>query len=107
MLRSQIVAIAAHYLGVAESDVELANSRAAVRDDPTRSVGFAELAYRAYYEPQQLPPACPRRWRPPRASPRRRRSTGPTPPTPAPARSTWKPGRSSCCATSSAKTWAR
>ncbi|EUA22993.1 molybdopterin-binding domain of aldehyde dehydrogenase family protein [Mycobacterium xenopi 3993] len=56
MLRSQIVAIAAHYLGVAESDVELANSRAAVRDDPTRSVGFAELAYRAYYEPQQLPP---------------------------------------------------
>ncbi|EUA16682.1 molybdopterin-binding domain of aldehyde dehydrogenase family protein [Mycobacterium xenopi 3993] len=76
MLRSQIVAIAAHYLGVAESDVELANSRAAVRDDPTRSVGFAELAYRAYYEPQQLPPGMSASLEAPRASPRRRRSTG-------------------------------
>lgn len=56
ILRSQIVAIAAHYLGVTESDVELANSRAVARDDPAKSVSFADLAYRAYYEPQQLPP---------------------------------------------------
>jgi carbon-monoxide dehydrogenase large subunit len=55
-LRGQIAAIAAHYLGVAESDVELANSRAVARDDPDKSVSFADLAYRAYYEPQQLPP---------------------------------------------------
>lgn len=53
MLRKQIVAIAAHYLGVAESDVELANSRASAGE---RSVSFADLAYRTYYEPQQLPP---------------------------------------------------
>ncbi|MGH3960182.1 xanthine dehydrogenase family protein molybdopterin-binding subunit [Mycobacterium sp.] len=56
MLREQVVAMAAHYLGVAESDVELANSRAIVRDDPAKSVSFGDLAYRAYYEPQQLPP---------------------------------------------------
>jgi carbon-monoxide dehydrogenase large subunit len=55
-LRGQIAAIAAHYLSVAESDVELANSRAVARDDPDKSVSFADLAYRAYYEPQQLPP---------------------------------------------------
>ncbi|MGH3637370.1 MAG: xanthine dehydrogenase family protein molybdopterin-binding subunit, partial [Mycobacterium sp.] len=36
MLREQVVAMAAHYLGVAESDVELANSRAIVRDDPAK-----------------------------------------------------------------------
>lgn len=53
MLRQQIVAIAAHYLGVAESDVELANSRASAGE---KSVSFADLAYRTYYEPQQLPP---------------------------------------------------
>jgi aerobic carbon-monoxide dehydrogenase large subunit len=51
MLRKQVVAMAAHRLGVAESDVELANSRASVRDDPSKSVSFADLAYRAYYEP--------------------------------------------------------
>lgn len=56
MLRNQIVAVAAHYLGVAEADVELANSRAVARDDPHKGVSFADLAYRVYYEPQQLPP---------------------------------------------------
>jgi aerobic carbon-monoxide dehydrogenase large subunit len=60
MLRKQVVAMAAHRLGVAESDVELANSRANVRDDAAgqsgKSVSFGDLAYRAYYEPQQLPP---------------------------------------------------
>ncbi|GBE63561.1 xanthine dehydrogenase [Mycobacterium sp. MFM001] len=53
MLRNQLVAIAAHYLGVAETDVVLANSHAAAGE---KSVSFAQLAYRAYYEPQQLPP---------------------------------------------------
>ena len=56
MLRKQIVAMAAHRLEVDEADVELANSRASVRDDPEKSVSFADIAYRSYYEPQQLPP---------------------------------------------------
>jgi aerobic carbon-monoxide dehydrogenase large subunit len=58
MLRKQVVTIAAHYLGVAESEVELANSCANVRDDAGqsgKSVSFSDLAYRAHYEPQQLP----------------------------------------------------
>ncbi|MGO9103619.1 MAG: xanthine dehydrogenase family protein molybdopterin-binding subunit [Mycobacterium sp.] len=56
MLRKQIVAIAAHYLGAEESQIELAGSRASVREDSSKSVSFADLAYRAYYEPQHLPP---------------------------------------------------
>jgi aerobic carbon-monoxide dehydrogenase large subunit len=59
-LRTQIVAMAAHRLGVDESEIELAGSRAFVRNDPAgdsqKSVTFAEIAYRAHYEPQQLPP---------------------------------------------------
>ena len=56
MLRKQLVAMAAHRLGVDESEIELANSKAVVREDPSKSVSFADIAYRAYYEPQQLPP---------------------------------------------------
>ncbi|HEV7850913.1 MAG TPA: xanthine dehydrogenase family protein molybdopterin-binding subunit [Mycobacterium sp.] len=56
ILRKQIVAMAAHRLGVDESDIELANSRAGVRDDPEKGVSFADLAFRSYYEPSQLPP---------------------------------------------------
>jgi aerobic carbon-monoxide dehydrogenase large subunit len=56
MLRKQIVAMAAHRLGVEESDIELAGSRATARTDSSKSVTFADLAYRAHYEPQQLPP---------------------------------------------------
>jgi carbon-monoxide dehydrogenase large subunit len=59
MLRKQLVAMAAHRLGVEESGIELANSKAFVRNDPagdSRSVTFADIAYRSYYEPQQLPP---------------------------------------------------
>ncbi|MBV9089883.1 MAG: xanthine dehydrogenase family protein molybdopterin-binding subunit [Mycobacteriaceae bacterium] len=55
-LRTRIVAMAAHRLDVAESEIVLAGSRASVRDDPSKSVSFADLAYRAHYEPQQLPP---------------------------------------------------
>ncbi|WP_431233881.1 xanthine dehydrogenase family protein molybdopterin-binding subunit [Mycolicibacterium psychrotolerans] len=56
ILRGQLVAMAAHVLGVGETDIELANSRASVREDPSRSVSFADLAYRSYYEPHQLAP---------------------------------------------------
>jgi carbon-monoxide dehydrogenase large subunit len=48
--------MAARYLGVEESDVELAGSRATATSSPDKSVSFADLAYRAYYEPQQLGP---------------------------------------------------
>ena len=54
ILRKQIVAMAAQRLGVEESDIELADSRASVRDDPEKSVSFADIAYRSYYEPAQL-----------------------------------------------------
>ena len=56
MLRRQLVAMAAHRLGVEESEIELAGSRAFVRNDASKCVSFADLAYRAHYEPQQLPP---------------------------------------------------
>ncbi|MBE1549998.1 carbon-monoxide dehydrogenase large subunit [Mycobacterium sp. OAS707] len=56
MLRKQIVAMAAHRLGAEEADIELSESKAVVRDDPSKSVTFADIAYRSYYEPQQLPP---------------------------------------------------
>ncbi|MCP2624206.1 xanthine dehydrogenase family protein molybdopterin-binding subunit [Mycolicibacterium smegmatis] len=56
MLRNQIVAMAAAWLGVEEPEIELGGSKATVRSDPDKSVTFGQLAYRAYYEPQQLPP---------------------------------------------------
>ena len=56
MLRKQIVAMAAHRLGVEEADIELGGSKAVVRDDPSKNVSFADIAYRSYYKPQQLPP---------------------------------------------------
>jgi carbon-monoxide dehydrogenase large subunit len=56
ILRRQIVAMAAARLGVDEDAIELGGSQASVREDPSASVSFADLAYRAYYEPQQLPP---------------------------------------------------
>ena len=56
ILREKIVQFAAHRLQVPESDIELAHSRAGVRDDPSKAVSFGELAYLAYYQPQQLPP---------------------------------------------------
>ncbi|MEZ0356999.1 xanthine dehydrogenase family protein molybdopterin-binding subunit [Mycobacterium sp. SA01] len=56
ILRGQLVAMAAHVLGVPEDDIELANSKATSREDSSKSVSFADLAYRSYYEPQQLAP---------------------------------------------------
>lgn len=55
-LRATLLAMAAHRLEVEEPDVELADSKATAISDPSKSVSFADLAYRAYYEPQQLPP---------------------------------------------------
>ncbi len=55
MLRKQIVTMAAHRLGVDESEIELGGSRASVRENPSQSVSFADLAYRAHYEPHHLP----------------------------------------------------
>ncbi|MBW0014072.1 xanthine dehydrogenase family protein molybdopterin-binding subunit [Mycobacterium sp.] len=56
ILRQKIVALAAHRLKVAESEVELAHSTALVRGDASKRVTFGELAYLAYYQPQMLPP---------------------------------------------------
>jgi carbon-monoxide dehydrogenase large subunit len=56
ILRQQLVAMAAHVLGVEEAEIELANSRAVVKEDPSKSVSFADLAYCSYYEPQKLAP---------------------------------------------------
>ncbi|KUH79916.1 MULTISPECIES: xanthine dehydrogenase family protein molybdopterin-binding subunit [unclassified Mycobacterium] len=56
MLRKQILAMAAPRLEAEESELELADSRVRVRENADKSVSFADLAYRAYYEPQQLPP---------------------------------------------------
>ncbi|WP_059016696.1 xanthine dehydrogenase family protein molybdopterin-binding subunit [Mycobacterium sp. M26] len=59
IVRGQLVAIAAHILGVEADRVELSGSHAAVVDEPSSRISFADLAYRAYYEPQQLPPGMP------------------------------------------------
>jgi carbon-monoxide dehydrogenase large subunit len=56
ILRKQIVAMAAHRLGVEEDEIELRDSKAVVREDPSKNVTFADIAYRSYYEPQQLAP---------------------------------------------------
>ncbi|MCT7657750.1 xanthine dehydrogenase family protein molybdopterin-binding subunit [Mycobacterium deserti] len=56
ILRKQLVAMAAARLEAAEDEIELGGSKAFVRDDASKSVTFADLAFRAYYEPAQLPP---------------------------------------------------
>jgi aerobic carbon-monoxide dehydrogenase large subunit len=56
ILRNQIVAVAAHMLGVDQAEIELTGSMAVVRENPEKGVSFADLAYRTHYEPQQLPP---------------------------------------------------
>ncbi|MGE2732592.1 xanthine dehydrogenase family protein molybdopterin-binding subunit [Mycolicibacterium vaccae] len=59
ILRKQILAIAANVLGVAADEIDLAGSRAIVRSDPERSVSFADIAYRSYYEPAALAGTSP------------------------------------------------
>jgi aerobic carbon-monoxide dehydrogenase large subunit len=59
ILRERIVAVAAHALEAAPEDIDLAESRASVRGVPDVSVSLAELARRAYFEPQRLPAGVP------------------------------------------------
>jgi len=54
ILRTQILTLAAHKLGVEVADLELGGSRATVRDDPDKSISFADIAYLSHYEPAQL-----------------------------------------------------
>jgi carbon-monoxide dehydrogenase large subunit len=54
ILRGQILGIAAQMLGVGADEIELTDSRATVRSDPDKSVGFADIAYRSHYEPALL-----------------------------------------------------
>lgn len=56
ILRERLLALAAHKLEVAASDVELSGSRASVKGDPDASVSFAELAGLAYFQTMTLPP---------------------------------------------------
>ena len=55
-LRAKLTTMAAHKLEAAETDIELASSRAGVRGDPDAGVSFAELADIAYFQPFALPP---------------------------------------------------
>lgn len=59
MLRKQIMAMAAARLEVGEDEIELTGSKAVVRENPSKNVSFADIAYRSYYEPAQLPPGMP------------------------------------------------
>ena len=56
VLRAKLLAIAAAKLEAAESDIELAGSRASVKGDPDASVSFADIADLAYFQPAMLPP---------------------------------------------------
>lgn len=56
ILRTQLIRLAAHQLGATEDDIELGGSQAYVREDPSRTVSFADIAYRAHYQPEHLPP---------------------------------------------------
>jgi carbon-monoxide dehydrogenase large subunit len=55
VLRSKLVAIAAHRLEAAEEDIELAGGHATVRGTPGIGVPIAKLADIAYFQPQKLP----------------------------------------------------
>lgn len=58
-LRERIVAIAANKLEASEADIELADSRASVRGDPSAAVPLADIAAAAYFQPASLPPNVP------------------------------------------------
>ncbi len=59
ILRKQILAIAAQMLAVDAGGIELGGSKAVVREDPSKSVTFADIANRSYYEPGQLAGVSP------------------------------------------------
>jgi carbon-monoxide dehydrogenase large subunit len=56
ILRDRVVSIAAHLLEAAPADIELDGSRATVRGTPTKGMSLAEIATRAYFQPDTLPP---------------------------------------------------
>ena len=58
LLRARILAIAAHRLGAAVDDIELADSRASVRGKPEIGLSLRELAALAN-DPSALPPGVP------------------------------------------------
>jgi carbon-monoxide dehydrogenase large subunit len=58
-LRDKLTKMAAHKLEASEADIELAQSRAAVKGDQEAGVSFAELADIAYFQPYALPPGMP------------------------------------------------
>ena len=92
----------------AEADIEVSQGWAHVRGTPAATISVAEIASLAYFSPAALPAGRPARAGGERPVQRRRPGrTGRTPPTSAPARSTPPPGRSSSCATSSARTAGR
>jgi aerobic carbon-monoxide dehydrogenase large subunit len=55
-LRERLVTLAAHHLGVAPDQVELAGGRASAPGPDDASVSYAELAQLAYFAPDRLPP---------------------------------------------------
>jgi carbon-monoxide dehydrogenase large subunit len=59
VLGERIRAIAAHRLEAAAEDIELADSRAAVRGTPSAGVSLGEIAGMAYFQPQLLPREVP------------------------------------------------
>jgi carbon-monoxide dehydrogenase large subunit len=59
LLRARLTALAAHRLEASAGDIELADSRAAVRGDPEAGLSFAALADIAYFQPALLPPGQP------------------------------------------------
>ncbi|WP_051939703.1 xanthine dehydrogenase family protein molybdopterin-binding subunit [Phaeacidiphilus oryzae] len=58
-LRERITAIAAHKLEAAPVDIELADSRAFVRGDPSSGLTIGQIAALAYFQSEQLPPGVP------------------------------------------------
>nr|BFE38568.1 xanthine dehydrogenase family protein molybdopterin-binding subunit [Actinomadura rugatobispora] len=59
VLRERIVAIAAHRLEAAASDIELSGGRASVRGVPGSGVSLAEISNLAYFQPEALPAGVP------------------------------------------------
>jgi carbon-monoxide dehydrogenase large subunit len=59
ILRERVLAIAAHKLEASVEDIELANSRASIRGNPTVGFSLAEIAHTAYMDSFSLPDEIP------------------------------------------------
>ncbi|MBO0729750.1 MAG: xanthine dehydrogenase family protein [Acidimicrobiaceae bacterium] len=55
-VRDKVVAVAAHMMEAAPEDLELSEGNVSVRGTPARSVTLAEVAQKAYMNPESLPP---------------------------------------------------